>query len=358
MQKGHIFQLHGAWHLRYRVDGKQVCQKISDYSDQYRTLRSVRPLADDILRPINEGYGVGLQTLQNFIELNYLPHAKLHKRPSTHRGYKNLYNRHIKEHVAGIYVSSFRTRDGQLLLNKIATDNELAHMTLIHVKSFLSGVFTFAKRMGSYEGSNPMEGTEVPKGKQSEPTHAYSNDEIDRMSKTLKGVSRLAVIVAAYTGLSLGELQGLKWEDITDDQLNVRRTIWRGIEGPPKTVARQDGIPLLDVVHDALAEYRSANLQTTWVFEGPYVKPLDLASLGNKKIKPDLEGSGVDWYGWHALRRGFATRLHEAGVQDRIIQSLMRHSSLSVTMKHYVKATPAANIEAIQKLTTKKKASN
>jgi hypothetical protein len=29
---------------------------------------------------------------------------------------------------------------------------------------------------------------------------------------------------------------------------------------------------------------------------------------------------------------------------------LMRHSSLSVTMKHYVKATPETNVEAMQKL--------
>ena len=41
------------------------------------------------------------------------------------------------------------------------------------------------------------------------------------------------------------------------------------------------------------------------------------------------------------------------GVQDRIIQALMRHSSLSVTMKHYVKATPEANVEAMQKLVPK-----
>jgi hypothetical protein len=34
----------------------------------------------------------------------------------------------------------------------------------------------------------------------------------------------------------------------------------------------------------------------------------------------------------------------------------MRHSSLSVTMKHYVKATPAANVEAMQKLNPKRKA--
>ena len=79
-----------------------------------------------------------------------------------------------------------------------------------------------------------------------------------------------------------------------------------------------------------------------------------MATLGSKGIKSALAGSEAEWKGWHALRRGFATRLHESGVHDKIIQSLMRHSSLSVTMKHYVKATPAANIEAMQKLSPKR----
>lgn len=50
----------------------------------------------------------------------------------------------------------------------------------------------------------------------------------------------------------------------------------------------------------------------------------------------------------------YAADLHDAGVRDKIIQSLMRAFSPSVTMKHYVKALPAANIEGIQKLSSKK----
>jgi integrase len=354
MQKGQIFQRHGAWHLRYRVNGKRVCQKLTDLTDQYRTVKSVRLLAEEVLHPVNQGNGSEPHTLQQFIETVYFPHVELHKRPSTVKGYRNLYNQHIASRVAGVRIFAFRTKDGQMLLNKIASEHDLSHLTLIHVKSFLSGVFTFAKRMGSLDSVNPMEGTEVPKGRRSEPTAAYSKEQIAKMVKVLTGVARTAVIVAAYTGMSLGELRGLKWEDIADDELTVKRTFWHRIEGPPKTAARQDSIPLLDIVKDALTEHRKANAGTSWVFEGPYVRPLDLATLGSKKIKTALKGSGVDWLGWHALRRGFATRLHEEGVQDRIIQSLLRHSSLSVTMKHYVKATPKANVEAMQKLDKRK----
>lgn len=354
MQKGQIFRRHGAWHLRYRSNGKQISVKLTDYSDNYRTVSSVRPLTDRYLRPVNQGQASDPQTVQQFIDLVYFPHAELHKRPSTIKGYRNLYSRYIQSHVAGVRMFGFRTKDGQALLNRVSTEHKLSHLTLIHIKSFLSGVFTFAKRDGSLDGANPMQGVEVPAGNESRPTHAYSTAEISKMVSTLNGIPRVAVIVAAYSGLSLGELQGLQWQDIDAKHLNVQRTIWQGIEGQPKTKARKDSIPLLPVVRKALKQHRKANPATKWIFEGPFARPLDMATLGSKTIKSALEGSGVEWHGWHALRRGFAIRLHEAGVQDRIIQALLRHSSLSVTMKHYVKATPEANVEAMQKLNPKK----
>jgi hypothetical protein len=58
MQKGYIYQTNGAWHVRYRVDGKQVSRKLADYNDQYRTKRSVRPLAR--LRPFHEDHSPSL----------------------------------------------------------------------------------------------------------------------------------------------------------------------------------------------------------------------------------------------------------------------------------------------------------
>jgi integrase len=286
-----------------------VSVKLTDYSDQYRTLTSVRPLAERHLQPVNQGFASDPQTVQQFIDLVYFPHVEAHKRPSTVKGYRNLYKRYIAPHIAGVRMFGFRTRDAQGLLNRVAAEHNLSHLTLIHVKSFLSGVFTLAKRVGNLDSANPMHGVEVPKGRESNSTHAYSNQEIDKMLSVLDGVPHVAVTVAAYTGLSLGELQGLQWQDVTEGQLKVQRTIWHGIEGQPKTKARKDSIPLLPIVRDTLKRHRKSNPSTTWIFEGPYVRPLDLATLGSKRIKSALEGSGVEWHGWHALRRGFATRL-------------------------------------------------
>jgi hypothetical protein len=72
MQRGQIFQRHGAWHLRYRVEDEQVSRKLADFSDLYRTEKSVRTLADQILSPVNQGLDSGgLQTLPALIETAY-----------------------------------------------------------------------------------------------------------------------------------------------------------------------------------------------------------------------------------------------------------------------------------------------
>lgn len=355
MQRGQIFVRHGSWHLRYRVNGKQVSQRLAPYSDEYRTLKSVRPIADKILNPINAGRSPDVfQTVQQFIDQSYLPYAKQHKRPSTYKGYNDLYRCHISARVGGVRLHVFRTSDAQRLLDSIAGETQLSHRSLIHIKSFLSGVFSYAKRMGALDGVNPIIGTEVPKGRPSEPTYAYSLDEIEKMLGILKGTARTAVLVAAYTGLALSELKGLQWADITNSQITVSRTIWHNQEGPTKTYARSAAVPLLPLVRKALTEHRKKNPGTTFVFEGPYARPLDLATLGSKTIKHALQDSGVDWHGWHALRRGLATNLHAEGVQDKTIQSLLRHSSLAVTMAHYVKAMPSANVEAMQKLNARR----
>jgi integrase len=350
MQKGQIFKRHGAWHVRYRLAGKQKSVKLADVSDEYRTLTHVRPLAESHLRPINQGFATDPQTVQQFIEAVYFPHVTSHKRPSTVKGYKNIYNGYLAQHVAGARIFGFRTRDGQALLNRVAAENDLSHQTFTHVKSFLSGVFSMAKRMGSIDGENPMHGTEIPKGRQSDETYAYSNAEIDAMLSVLEGAPRVVVTVAAYTGFSVGELQGLQWQDAADQTLSVQRTVWNDIEGPPKTRARKDAIPLLPIVATALDDHRKANPGTKWVFEGPLGRPLDVGRVGNLQVKPAIEKAGVQWHGWHALRRGFATRLHEAGVQDRTIQALMRHSSMSVTMRNYVKVQPKTSVDAMEKL--------
>jgi integrase len=342
--------------VRYRVNGKQVCKRLASYGDKFRNVKSVRPLAEEILQPLNDGRQPGdPETLKSFVELRYLPYARDHKRPSTFKGYNNLYKRYISPRVGGMRIREFRTIDGQRLLDGIASESPLSASTLSNIKTFLSAVFAHAKRMGALDDFNPMVSTSLPEGKATEPTYAYSREEVETIVEALKGHARLTVLLAAWTGLSLAELRGLQWDDIEKDQLTVRRTVWHRTIGEPKTEARNAAVPLLSHVKKAIAAHQKQRPGTKFVFEGVRQFPIDLATLGSKGIKPALEGSGVEWHGWHALRRGFATNLHALGVQDKIIQTLLRHSSMAVTMGFYAKPLPAASREAVERLRRKTK---
>jgi integrase len=87
---------------------------------------------------------------------------------------------------------------------------------MAHIKHLLSGVFKYAAQQGYCNRVNPVEPAEIPAFAPKEKEgHAYTLEEIDQMLRILPEPAATVVATAAYTGLRLGELQGLNWEDYT-----------------------------------------------------------------------------------------------------------------------------------------------
>lgn len=354
MQRGHIYRAHGAWHLRYRLNGKQVSVKLADYNDEYRTLKSVRPLGEPYLQTANSGrHANGHLTLQQYAETVYFPHAKKNLKPSTYKGYFNLYTKHIQPRIGGLRLLTCATHDIQRILWTISEEEELSHQSFLNINSVMSAIFTHARRSGTLQGPNPTDGVDIPEGKRTGKTHKYTLEEVEKITNAVDGVARCAVVVAAWTGLSLAELRGLMWEDIDfeNERLNVVRTVWHNEITDTKTEHRAATVPLLPNVISELKRHRKANPHTKWVFEGPRVFPLDLATLGSKRIKEALKSTGVEWYGFHAFRRGLGTRLYNNGTPIETVAKILRHGSGSeVTLKHYVEVEEETKAAALRDL--------
>jgi integrase len=159
-------------------------------------------------------------------------------------------------------------------------------------------------------------------------------------------------VVAAWMGLSLAELRGLKWED--NERLNVNRTVWHREIIETKTSHRAAPAHLLPSVIAELKRHLKASPGTSWVFEGPRAFPLDLATLGSKHIKTALKGAGVDWHGLHAFRRGLGTRLFNNGVPTKTIATILRHGSGSeVTEQNYIDVYDGTAAAALKNLPKK-----
>jgi integrase len=77
-----------------------------------------------------------------------------------------------------------------------------------------------------------------------------------------------------------------------------------------------------------------------------------IANLTRRDVVPVLKANGIVWEGWHGFRRGLSTNLYALGVQDMVIQAILRHANVAVTRKHYIK-TSSAQAEAAMKALAK-----
>jgi integrase len=149
--------------------------------------------------------------------------------------------------------------------------------------------------------------------------------------------------IAAYTGLRLGELLALRWEDANLDlrRLVVHRALSAGIEGPTKGWQARF-VPLSDGAADALTrlherpEFTGA---TDYVFCNRFGRALDGAVL-RRRFKRTAAAAGLRVLRFHGLRHG-AGSLVARQADARWVQGFLGHSKITTTERYlHAKARP------------------
>ena len=158
---------------------------------------------------------------------------------------------------------------------------------------------------------------------------------------------RIAVLIAAVTGLRRSEIRGLQWGDVDFEKLwlNLRRGIVQKHQTRLKTEGSRRGIPILKDLADALVERRSQCLYPTdkdWVLASPTTNgrnPIWLDIVLQHYIRPVLKDAGITkTVGWHTFRRSLATLLATRGENVKVVQELLRHANSSTTLELYQQA--------------------
>ena len=62
-----------------------------------------------------------------------------------------------------------------------------------------------------------------------------------------------------------------------------------------------------------------------------------------------MSSSALDCHGWHGFRRGLASNLNRWGVDDSVIQRILRHSTVAVTENHYIKTASSNAVAAMRR---------
>jgi integrase len=149
--------------------------------------------------------------------------------------------------------------------------------------------------------------------------------------------------IAAYTGLRLGELLALRWEDVhlVDRRLVVHRAFSDRVEGPTKSWQARF-LPLADVAAESLAR-RAERVVVTgaedYVFCNRLGRPLDGSAL-RRRFKAAAQSAELRVLRFHALRHG-AGSLVARKADARWVQGFLGHSKLTTTERYlHAKARP------------------
>src|SRR5258708_5881832 len=118
-QQGHIYREKNWWYIRYRENVKQSdgtvrriqrAKRLVAVSSAYRSVASVQPLAEAVLAPVNEGTKNDgfTMSLRDFVEQYFIPHVEQNLRPSTLKGYKDVWENHLKARCGHFLIRDFR----------------------------------------------------------------------------------------------------------------------------------------------------------------------------------------------------------------------------------------------------------
>ena len=264
---------------------------------------------------------------------------------STKTTYKAYLKRWIIPQWGALDLSRVRTIEVESWLRRLP----LAKSSRAKIRGLLSVLFNHACRYELFD-RNPIRLVRQGAKRRAAPS-VLTPTEIKALLGGLNLRERTLVLLAASTGLRQSELFGVKWCDIDFAQhtMNVMRSIVYGVVGPCKTESSQKPVPVHPTVLDALAKWREVcryNKSDDWVFASRRHrgrKPIWGQAILRKYIRPVAQRVGIQKrFGWHTFRHTYSTLLRSVGTEFKVMQELLRHSSLRSTLDVYTQAISPA----------------
>src|SRR5262249_47636789 len=272
---------------------------------------------------------------------HYIEQELPNKTPYTRKVYEGYINKWITPQWGDCSLSDVRTVAVESWLGTL----KLSNGSRAKVRNIMSALFSHAVRWEFFE-RNPITLVRQSAKRRRTPD-VLTTDELKVLLSELTGVYRVMVFVAATTGLRVSELLALRWQDcdFEAEEIRLSRGIVRQHETAMKTEASRKPVPLERGLADVLTTWRrqcAYNQPGNYIFASVDMngkQPLWPNSAMERYVRPAALRAGIQKrVGWHMFRHTYGTLLKADGADVAIVQALMRHANVSVTMDHYVQA--------------------
>lgn len=296
--------------------------------------------------------------------------------PSTFECYETVYRLYIKDSdIGNIKLMDLRTAHLQKYYTKLLDVDKLNASNVKRINKTLKTCLKEAVKQG-YIQKNWCDDVNLPKVKKENNINALSKDDQLRLLEALKGIDlELLITFTLGTGLRLGEVLGLKWSDIDfkENTLSVQRSVRRVVEiqrdgsryrilkeVPPKTENSFRTVPIPSSIVNKLKTHKKQQNElilslgesyhnNNYVFcnnDGTIMDP----KKPNRRLASVLKSNNIELITFHGLRHTYCTRLFEAGVPPKTVQSLVGHKDIETTMNIYTHVMKETKIEAVDKI--------
>jgi integrase len=350
---GHVYRVERkrgpVWFAKYRLpDGRQVQKKIGPAwtgrgrpAAGYLTKAMAREWLDSTLADARRGELAGMvRTGTTFAQAaaEWLVYCERDRalKPATLSGYSvevNVLNREFgDEPIEGFTPEFFERWKGDF-----ASRRRLSNRTLQKYLVALHSIFKRAMRLHGLP-RNPLTTVERPRLARRAGIDVFSRREVMALVAAAASDQEGALyLTAAFTGLRLGELLALRWEDVdfVAATIRVRRTWGAGVEGTPKS-GRDRAVPMMDEVAQALVGHRRRRERFVGHHDLVFCDPLG-GHLGydglSARYKGALDGAGLRRLRFHDLRHTFGTHAIRAA-DPREVMEWMGHADIQTTQKY------------------------
>jgi len=283
-------------------------------------------------------------------------------RPSTYEVHRHMVEPHIVPALGGLKLKDLNPAHVRSFYRE-KLDSGLSSATVCKMHSVLRKALKQALMDGLIP-RNPTDTVRPPKIEHKE-INPLDGKQTQTLLKAVSGDRLEALyVLAVHTGMREGELLGLKWEDVDLERgvLRLRHALVReggSVKlGDLKTPKSRRSIRLTHAAAEALRGHLQRQLEEMERM-GSLYRPGGLvfatesgtltnpSNLRNRSFKPLLKRASLPDICFHDLRHTCATLLFSQGTHPKLVQELLGHASIAMTLDTYSHFLPSMGDQTV-----------
>ena len=351
----------GRWEGRVlKLDGKYRYL----YAKTYREVRSKMKDTRELNKFVNTKRTNKKESAADLFEAWLSGEIMTRLKPSTYENYYHCINKYVIPYFRLPGNAQLSEESIRQLVEEI---NQNAAISVSYRRKILSILKTALREIYRDVPNHPSvaELVTLPKVRSSKEVPVFSMKEqrmIEHVVQQSEDKRLLGIMLCFYSGIRLGELCALKWEDFDFEAgaVSITRTVSRIRNrepnrektvlhvGTPKSETSLRKIPLPAFLLRLIEKYSLPFEEDDCYMLSGKAAPFD-PRIYQRMYKKVLAAAGVKDRKFHTIRHTFATRALELGVDIKTLSEILGHSSVNITLNVYTHSLMEQKKVAIEK---------